>query len=261
MGDVMSLRNIFVLSLCIGSIVWAESTREKGTRIAKQVEVAGMGFVGEQSNVELILINANGDRVTRTLESRILERKNEGDMLLNIIQSPKDVEGMKLLTWAFKNKEDEQWLYMPSNKRVKKISSTNKTGSYMGSEFSYEDLGSNEPEKYEHDFVREEDLNSRKAWVLERKPTDKYSGYSRQVIWIDQEWNEPLKIEYYDRKNTLLKEAIFSGHKAFKKIFRPMQIHIKNVQTKKESIFEWKTRSLYKKWNASGFQSNALADD
>ena len=63
----------------------------------------------------------------------------------------------------------------------------------MGSEFAYEDLGSSEIEKYTYKWLKDEELNGRKNWVIERIPTDKRSGYTRQVMWMDQEYHQPTK--------------------------------------------------------------------
>ena len=74
-----------------------------------------------------------------------------------------------MLTWTHKKEDDDQWLYLPSMKKVKRISShESKTGSFMGSEFSYEDLGSQEVEKYKYKFVKDDELSGRKAWLIER---------------------------------------------------------------------------------------------
>lgn len=245
----------------VGMTVFAETDEEKGERIAREIEKANDGFKGESSGMEMILINAHGDKIARKMEGKIMEQSGDGDRSITIFKYPKDVAGTKMLTWTHKKKDDDQWLYLPSIKRVKRISSRNKSGSFMGSEFSYEDLGSQEPEKYQHKFLADEKLNGRSVWKIQRIPMDKNSGYSKQILWTDKEYNGALKMEYYDRRGSLLKVAEFKDYKKFGKFFRPSSIHVVNKQTKKESIISWTNRKLNKKFPKSVFQSSALKDD
>lgn len=249
------------ISLFMSFQLFAMSPEEKGLDIAKKAEKANEGFSGEVTEMEMVLISAHGDKATRKMTSKILERKNEGDMSINEFLWPADVKGTKLLTHAYKDKSDDQWLYLPSLKRVKRISSRNKSGSYMGSEFSYEDLGSQEPEKFSHKFLRDDKVNGRDVWVTERQPKDKSSGYSKQVSFIDKEYMNPVKIEYYDRKGELLKTAIFSEYKKYlDKLWRAHKIEMNNVQTKKSSVITWSKRDLGKKFSAKDFNANSFAE-
>ncbi|MDB2426212.1 outer membrane lipoprotein-sorting protein, partial [bacterium] len=200
----------------------------------------------------------HGDVVKRKMESKTLEVAGDGDRTLVTFLWPADVKGTKMLTWTHKAKEDDQWLYLPALKRVKRINSRSKTGSFMGSEFSYEDIGGQEAEKFDYKFIKDDALEKRKVWVLERVAKDKKSGYSKQVVWMDQEYNSPLKIEYYDRKSELLKVSILSGHTKINKWWRAGQIAMENVQTKKKSIISWTGRKLGKSLSKSIFNKSRL---
>lgn len=242
--------------------LYAETAEEKGFRIAKEDEKHNTGFKAERSVVEMVLINAHGDKTKRKMKSFVKERVNEGDLSINEFLWPADVKGTKLLTHAFKEKSDDQWLYMPAIKRVKRISSRNKSGSFMGSEFSYEDMGSQEPEKFNFKYLKKVKLNGRPTHKIVRVPKDKYSSYSKQIIWNDLEYHAAVKIEYYDRKGELLKIAKFSKFKKlYKNMYRQLKIHMKNVQTRKESILLWKKRKLGVKLSKSKFQSTKLVGD
>lgn len=240
-----------------------ESPEAKGMRIAKEVEVKSNGFIGETTTMKMVLIDAYGAKTTRIMEGKVLEVKGDGDKSLSIFLNPKDVKGTKMLTHTHKSKDDSQWLYLPSLRRVKRISSSNKSSSFMGSEFSYEDLGSQELEKYNYKWLKDAKMGKKKKaiWVLERKPKIK-SGYSKQIIYMSKKIHSPLKIEYFDRKSELLKTAVFTGYKTYKvkgkKIHRAGQIHMKNVQTKKESIFSWSSRKIGIKLPARMFKKTGL---
>lgn len=239
----------------------AETPEEKGLRLAKKFEADNNGFIGESGRTEMVLIDAHGEKVIRIMRGKTMEVKGDGDKSISIFENPKDVKGTKMLTWSHKNKDDKQWLYLPSVRRVKKISSKNKSASFMGSEFSYEDLGSQEIEKYKFKWLKDAKVGSEDCYVLERVPTYK-SGYSKQISYTSKKYSNPVKVEYYDRKKQLLKVAIFEGYKAHKvggkTIYRPSVIKMDNVQTRKKSIFSWKKRKIGVKFGSKDFKKNNL---
>ncbi len=247
---------IIFLSFFLCSLSFAN----KGLEIAKKVDKANSGFIGETSNMKMILINAQGDKIVRKLITKIKEVKNDGDKSLSIFVLPKDVEGTKMLTWTHKEGDDDQWLFMPSLNRVKRIHSNNKTASFMGSEFSYEDLGSQEVEKFKYKFISED----KKYWTIERTPKAKRSGYSKQVLKISKKFLNSVKVDYYNRRKELLKSSQISEFKKYKvkgkEFYRAQKIHMVNKQTKKESILEWENRKLGQKIKNSELKKEGLND-
>ncbi len=130
----------------------------------------------------------------------------------------------------------------------------------MGSEFSYEDLSGQEVEKFTYRYIADLTEGGRKVWKMERFPVNKKSGYKRQIVWTDKEYHGPLKIEYYDRKNELLKTATFSGYKKFGKHWRAAKIEMVNVQTKKRSVLTWSERELGVDLDEDDFETDALEE-
>lgn len=234
---------------------------KKGLEIATSAEKYNDGYLGETSEMKMLLVNAHGDKIERKMTSKVSETKNDGDKSIITFLWPADVKGTKMLTWTHKKEDDDQWLYLPSMKKVKRISSRSKTGSFMGSEFSYEDLGSQEVEKYKYKFVKDDELSGRKAWLIERYPNDEKSGYSKQLLWLDKQYYQPLKIEYFDRKKEKLKTALFSEFKKFgKKFWRAGKIEMKNHQTAKRSVLEWGNRKLGSKFSSMEFHKKNLTE-
>lgn len=249
---------LFVLISLILSTFHANADAKKGLEIMTKSNTVNNGFLGETSELHMILINAHGDKVERKMKSKIKETPDDGDKSIFVFQWPADVNGTKMLTWTHKKGNDHQWLYLPALKRVKRITSRNKTGSFMGSEFSYEDLNSQEVEKYTYNYVKDETFDNRKVSIIERVSTDKNSGYSKQVMYHDLEYHNPLKIDYYDRKGELLKTALFTDYKKYGSFWRSNKITMSNSQTKKSSILTWKDRKLNQKFSDSDFNQNKL---
>jgi len=163
------------------------------------------------------------------------------------------------LSFTHATKPDDQWLYLPALKRVKRIASRNKSGPFMGSEFAYEDLTSNEVEKYTYRYLRDEKLDGRKCFVVERFPAYRYSGYTRQISWLDKEIYQPLKVEYYDRKNALLKTLTFQGyHQYLGRFWRADRFYMVNHQTGKTTELVWRNYRFQTGLTDRDFDRNSL---
>lgn len=261
------MKNSFVrtlpIILCLISLTEssrADNAAKKGYDIALKSERSNDNFQGESSEMEMLLINAHGEKIQRKMTSQTMEVKGDGDKTIITFLWPADVKGSKMLTHSHKKDDDDQWLFLPALKKVKRISSRSKTGSFMGSEFSYEDLGSQEVEKYNFKYLKDEKINGADQWVVERYPKDKNSGYKRQIMWINKSRLAPTKIEYYDRKNELIKTAIFDNYNKIKKWWRAGNIKIVNHQTKKSSVLTWKNRKLGLKFSNKDFHKNSLKE-
>jgi len=134
----------------------AQTAEQRGLEIAVEADRRDTGFHDSQAAMRMILRNKRGDESTREIRVRTLEQLDDGDKSLTIFDKPADVRGTNFLTFTHKTGPDDQWLYLPALKRVKRISSRNKSGPFMGSEFAYEDLSSQEIEKYTYKYLRDE---------------------------------------------------------------------------------------------------------
>jgi len=130
---------LLLASWCIlnSHATFALTPEERGLEIAKKMEKVNSGFIGEVAEMTMTLIDAYNTEILRKMEGKIKEVKDDGDKSIITFLQPNDVKGTKMLTWSHKTENDDQWLYLPSMKRVKRISSNSKTSSFMGSEFSY----------------------------------------------------------------------------------------------------------------------------
>jgi hypothetical protein len=214
----------------------AETPEEKGLAIAQEADSRDSGFRNYTNDVKMILKNKQGQESIREIRSRTLEVDGDGDKSMTIFDQPRDVKGTALLSFTHKTGPDDQWLYLPALKRVKRIASDNKSGPFMGSEFAYEDITSQEVDKYTYKFLRDDALDGLDVFVFERYPIDKKSGYTRQIIWLDRENYKERRIEYYDRKNVLLKTLVFADYNPYlDKYYRAHDMYMVNHQTGKST--------------------------
>lgn len=237
----------------------AQSAEEKGLEIAREADRRNEGFIDTQADMKMILRNRAGKESLREMRSMVLEVNGDGDKSLTIFNQPKDVKGTASLTFSHSTTPDEQWLYLPALKRVKRISSKNKSGPFMGSEFAFEDISSQEVDKYTYKFLREEDFNGRPSFVIESVPTYKNSGYTRLINWVDKAEYYPVKTEFYDRKNTLLKTLLQTGQSQYLgKFWRASEMFMQNEQTGKSTTLQWENFEFQSGLKDSDFNSKAL---
>ena len=234
------MMKILTLSTIIISTLFSLTNYEA----ALESEKAMSGFEDSTSSMEMTLINARGQQKTRTMKMQVLEGKSEDKSLMEFL-TPADVKGTKFLSYEHIDKDDDQWMYLPALKRVKRISSKNKSGSFMGSEFSYEDLSAFNVKKYSYEEKLEEViLDGKESYKGVSKPTSKYSGYTKLITWMDKKTFLIQKVEYYDRKKKLLKTAYFENYKTFGKVSRIGKISMKNIQNDKTTILIWSNEKI-----------------
>jgi outer membrane lipoprotein-sorting protein len=250
------------LLLLLGSLALAalaQTPEEQGLAIATEADLRDKGYGDSTATMKMVLRNKQGDESTREVRVRTLEIEGDGDKSMSIFDSPADVKGTAFLTFSHVNTPDDQWLYLPALKRVKRIASKNKSGPFMGSEFAYEDISSDEVEKYTYKYLRDEALDGTDTFVIERDPVDKNSGYTRQVVWFDKAEYRPQKIDYYDRKNDHLKTLTFHEYRQYlDKYWRAMRYEMVNHQTGKSTTLLWEEYNFRTGLRDRDFDKNSL---
>ena len=248
-----------LLCICMPLAAVAQDSLQRGLEIAKAARAYDRGFTDFTANLTMTLKNKSGDTSVREIRIRTLEVDGDGDKSLSIFDEPADVKGTAMLTYAHGLEPDDQWLYLPALKRVKRISSRNKSGPFMGSTFAFEDLGSQEVEKYTYNYLRDEPCGDWICHVVERFPAYEHSGYTREVVWLDSEAYRLVKADYYDRKQALLKTLSagdfqqYLGH-----YWRPGSMNMENHQTGKSTLLEWSDYQFKTGLSERDFRSQTL---
>jgi outer membrane lipoprotein-sorting protein len=248
-----------LLSIALPAAALAQSPEQKGLEIAQAAKAYDRGFTDFTANMVMTLKNKSGQTSRRLIRIRTLEVEGDGDKSLSIFDEPADVKGTKMLTYSHGLEPDDQWLYLPALKKVKRISSRNKSGPFMGSTFAFEDLGSQEVEKYSYKYLRNEPCGEMDCYVIERYPAYEFSGYTRQIAWIDTEGYRIVKAEYYDRKKSLLKTLIASDFQQYLgHYWRPGLMNMVNHQTGKSTLLEWQDYEFKTGLTDRDFRSQTL---
>ncbi len=232
---------IWISALGIGAGVMMSTDVEAQDSFAKGYEISAAsdrtdrGFHDSEVEVTMILKNASGAESKRVLNVKTFEVADEdyGDKSLVVFREPSDILGTALLSHAQILSPDNQWLFLNSIERIKRISSRNKSGPFMGSEFAFEDFTSQELNKYDHEWLSADACGELQCDLIKRTPKYKYSGYSYLHVWIDQDILQIRKIDFYDRKSDLLKTLELKDYQNTDGVWRSHLWSMTNHQTKK----------------------------
>ncbi len=160
----------------------------------------------QESTMTMKLINSRGDQRVREIKQFIKNYGQEEKRIMFFV-SPADVRNTSFMNWSYDEagRDDDQWIYLPALRRIKRISSESKSDSFMGSDFTYDDLGDRHPSEDTHELLREETFQEEDCYVVESIPKENDYIYSRTVTWIIKDKWIGLKKEFYDTDGQLLK--------------------------------------------------------
>lgn len=204
-----------------------------GQEIVKRSQQA-FYYAGKDMKAKVLmkLITKSGKERIRELTMLRLDKGESGQQKHYMyFHRPADVRGMTFMVWKYPERDDDRWLYVPAIKLVKRIAADDKNSSFVGSDFSYEDVTGRDVEDDNHTLKGEESLNGRTSYVVESFPkVARSTYYIRKVSWIDKETFLPLKEQYYDKRGELYK--IFTAEKidSAKNFATIMQRTMANIQ-------------------------------
>lgn len=231
----------------------------RGLELAFKAKGKNRGWVDMQAQMTMLLRDAMGRETIRQLRVKSKETAGDGDKNLFVFESPMDIRGSAFLSYSHIDRDDEQWLYLPALKRVKRIASASKAGAFMGSEFAYEDLSSFEVEKYRHRYLGDKSCQGGVCHIIEQTPTDRNSGYSRRLVWQDQEHSRVWKIDYYDEQSQLFKTLVSGDFSRYLgKYWRPKTVNMQNYQTGKSTTLKYRSYQFDTGLSDRDFHKNAL---
>jgi len=258
MSAALALSTLSLLAVSTDSFALS-AEEQKGLDISLEAKKRDLGWQDSTADMLMLLRNKQGQESIREIKMKSLEVLNDGDKSLTIFNKPRDVKGTAFLSFSHPVDADDQWLFLPALKRVKRISSRNKSGPFMGSEFAFEDLSSFEVEKYTYKYLGVDELNGMTNFKVEQYPVDENSGYTRRIVWIDTTEYRIHKIDFYDRKDSLLKTLTFSDYKQYlAKHWRADNQEMINHQNGKSTELKWSDYNFKTGLSDSDFNRNSL---
>ncbi len=226
-----------------------------GKALAYYMDKFDDGWKDFYTNADMTLVDSKGDKVFRKMTFMVLEQE-EGNKTIARFRSPADIRGITALLHEHPGSTDDTWLYLPANRRTMRISGANRTASFQGTEFTYEDLSRFTVQNYNYKFVKEDTVNGEPVYVVEAKPTYKDTGYSKLLVNIHRKYWRIEKIVFHDKAGRVLKTLTQSKWKLFHgRFWRALVNTMENHQTRKTTIVQSPTLflnlSLYKRSDGS----------
>ena len=185
------------------------SARAYATETLTAFQIADKAYHIEDGNdcksfVEMVITKSDGNEKTRHLS---FGRKDFGEdsRSLIVFTGPADVKGTSFLTWTHVKDSNDQWLFLPALKKTKRIGTSSQSDSFMGSDFSYEDMSKRSTSKDNYRIIGNETVDSADCYVLEALAKDKTEAFVKRIIWVRKDNFIIIKAEFYDDKGSLCK--------------------------------------------------------
>ncbi|MCR4815999.1 MAG: outer membrane lipoprotein-sorting protein [Bacteroidales bacterium] len=216
---------------------YSQAQQLTGRDIVQQVKNRPDGDT-RYAEMELTLKKKNGSSRQRKITSWAMDEGKDTKKIM-FFTYPGDVQGTGFLTFDYDQmgKDDDKWLYLPAMKKTRRISgSSSKTDYFMGTDFTYDDMGSRNVDEDNHKLLREETKDGHKCWVVESVPVDKREIYSRKVSWIRQDCLTAIYVEYYDKLNKLHRVLTINEVKQVEGFWTVLKMEMRNVQTEHSTI-------------------------
>ncbi len=255
----MSKFTLLIALVLIGAPAWAQAPDPRAESVVDEADLRLSGYGDFTATMTMTLRQSDGSERVREMRILGLEVPEDGDKTLVIFDLPRDLQGTSILTVTHPDSPSDQWLYLPSLRRTRRIATSNRSSSFMGSEFTFEDIGSQDLRQYRYRYLREETLDGTASYVLERFPIEEGSAYARQVLWWDTEEYRLLRVDYYDRDDTHVKSLTVDGYQQYEGgQWRPDRMVMNELASGKSTTLEWSGYALATGLNEGDFDPRRL---
>lgn len=227
---------LVVMGLCsvLGMAALAELPDIEARQVAVNIDDRddGEDYTAE---MEMVLTNKRGQQRVRKVVSYRKDYGEDSKSVLFFLE-PADVKGTGFLSWSYddEDQDDDQWLYLPALKKVRRISSSGKSDYFMGTDFTYSDMGDRNIDDYTYAHIDTEEVDGIECYHIERLPKDDdvldETGYSRAEIWVRPDIWMMSKAVFFDKKGKLLKELSVSDFEEIDGIWTANTMHMNNLQ-------------------------------
>ena len=231
----MKMTKLTLILLAIVSTLGSTNVlAQTGQEVADKVYNRSAPDNGE-SDMTMTLINSKNKERQRFLH-QYFKDYGETEKSTMFFKSPADVKNTSFMNFSYDDdRDDDQWLYLPALKKVKRISGGSKDDYFMGSDFTYEDMEKRNPNKDEHKLLKTETLNGETCYVVESTPKEE-GQYSKRVAWVIKDKWIPLKIEFYDEDEELLKVLTIEKYEKLQGYWIIVSQLMENVQREHKTV-------------------------
>ena len=188
-----------------------------------------------EANLSMLLENSRGDQRVREIK-QFTKEFGDVEKKLMVFLKPNDIKNTTFMNWSFDDGSEDQWIYLPALKKVKRISSDSNSDYFMGSDFTYDDLGDRHPSEDTHKVTGEATIDGHECYVVESIPVDEEYMYSKTITWVIKDKWIGYKKEFYDEDEELLKQLTLVNYDEHGEIIVLTEVRMNNVQNDHSTI-------------------------
>lgn len=226
------MKRIFlIVNILVSTFLFGETSADEIMELNNNLKDAE----NSSSITTMILINSRGNKKTRKMEM-FTKNTSEGENTFIEFILPADVRGTKFLIIGNENAEDDQRLFLPALKRVRKISSSNKNAKFMGSDMTYYDMEDRNLEDFKYKLLREDSVDNNPCWVIQSTPIDEDAPYSKVINFISMENYFAYKSEMYNEDDQLIKTVTVVETQAIDGVIIPIKTVFDNIEDNHKTL-------------------------
>lgn len=206
-------------------------------------------YAGDDMKVRLTmnLVTVDGNKRTRVLTTLRKNTASQDQHYLIYFHQPADVQRTAFLINKYPSRDDDRWIFIPAITMIRKIAASDEHSSFVGSDFTYEDISGRDLPVDDHTLLKEEKVDGADCWVIQSTPKTPTMDFLKKLSWIDKTSYLPRKEEYYDAQNTVSRvfaaekiEDVSVGEGAKKKVFPTIMLRsMTNVKSKHKTEVQY----------------------
>lgn len=238
----MKYLKVIVSSIIVWMVIFPATSRAQEINGQQIIENVYNREEGDDRKGELTMTLRNASGNERVREIKQFEKKfDDMEKSIMFFISPADVRNTSFMSWSYDDatKDDDQWIYLPALGKVKRISSDSKDDYFMGSDFTYDDLGDRHPDEDEHTLLRTEELSGELCYVVESMPKDPDYMYSKTITWVIKDKWIGLQKQFFDTDGDELKTLTVKKHDQLNGIWVILHSVMHNVQKDHKTIMKY----------------------
>mgnify|MGYP000011656584 FL=1 len=237
---------------------WAQDSEARAREIIDEAARRTAGFQDFTAKLTMTIRDADGAGRDHEMQVQVLEVPEDGQRTLLTFDRA-NVRGMMILTIANRDGRRRQYVYLPSTRSTREVATSRQSESFMGSDFTYRDMGAQDFHGYTYEYLGEETVGQVSCHKLERRPTDDGSGYDHQVVWLDTEAYRVLRVDYFDGANELLKTLELDGYQQYAgRHWRPDRMVMTDSRSGKSTTLAWSEYSFENGLTTADFDPRRL---
>lgn len=193
-----------IMLICSFLLPGITSQAQTGTEIMKKYDLQ-MRSDDQQVDLTMKLVSSKGRERVRTINRKTMTDNADNVSSLIRFLSPMDIKGTGFLSIEYTDRDEDQWLYLPALNKTRRISAADQSDNFMGSDFTYEDIGTEDIDNFEYTILGKEEIDNATCYKIEAKPNNEKtadeSGYVKRIIYVDQTNYMIRRVIYFNKKN------------------------------------------------------------